>query len=64
MQQPTALPSLKTRGSGIVKWKSVLMSQSSLFITEIMNKQLLLTKGNRKLYKTIHTLNFNKLKIY
>jgi len=40
------------------------MSQSSLFITEIMNKQLLLTKGNRKLYKTIHNLNLNKLKIY
>lgn len=54
----------ETRGSGIVKWKSMSMSQGSLFITEIMNKQLLLTKGNRKLYKTIHNLNLNKLKIY
>lgn len=58
----SALP--ETRGSDIVKWKSTSMSQSSLSITEIMNKQLLLTKGNRKLYKTIHNLNLNKLKIY
>lgn len=53
----------ETRGSDIVKWKSMSMSQSSLFITEIMNKQLFLKKGNRKLYKTIHNLNLNKLKI-
>lgn len=54
----------ETRGSDTVKRKSMSMSQGSLFITEIMNKQLLLTKGNRKLYKTIHNLNLNKLKIY
>lgn len=56
----SALPA--SRGSGIVKWKSMSMSQSSLFIIDIMNKQLLLTKGNRKLYKTIHNLNLNKFK--
>lgn len=39
------------------------MSQSSLFITEIMNKQLFLKKGNRKLYKTIHDLNPSQLEI-
>lgn len=54
----------ETRGSDIVEWKSMSMSQSSLFITEIMNKQLLLTKGNRKLYKTIHNLILNKHIIY
>lgn len=64
MQQLSALPSLETRGSDIVKWKSVLMSQSSLFIMEIMNKQLFLTKASRKLYKIIHNVNLNKLKIY
>lgn len=64
MQQLSALPSLETRGSDIVKWKSGLMSQSSLFIMEIMNKQLFLTKASRKLYKIIHNVNLNKLKIY
>lgn len=43
--------------------KSMLMSQSSLFITEIMNKQLFLKKGNRKLHKTIHNLNPSQLEI-
>lgn len=54
----------ESKGSDIVKWKSMSMSQNSVFITEVMNKQLLLTKGNRKLYKTMHNLNLNKLKMY
>lgn len=53
----------ETKGADIARWKSMPMSQSSLFITEIMNKQLLRTKGNRKLYKTMHNLNLNQLKI-